>query len=171
MSRANSPADLVARRRDDAGGDIEALARLMDDAVTIPGQRVRVGLDALLGLIPGGRCRRRPGVALYSCGRTPARGPRSTSTRMALNVAVDALIGALPVLGDVFDVFFRANRRNVELLRRSIGASPEDYRRHERRDRWYVAFLLIGLAALVVGCLVVAYILLAWLLNSIYRIF
>jgi hypothetical protein len=84
---------------------------------------------------------------------------------MALNVAVDAVVGVVPVLGDLFDLFFKANRRNVELLRRSIAASPDDRRRFASRDRWYVILLLAGLTALVVGCLVVAYILLAWLLG------
>src|SRR5690606_8408990 len=95
----------------------ERLSRLLDTAVGIPGTRIRLGLDALIGLVPGvgdaiglvlG------GWFLLEGARTGASG--ATLLRMAGNLAVDALVGVVPLLGDVLDIAFKANRRNARLL-------------------------------------------------------
>ncbi|MCJ2137632.1 DUF4112 domain-containing protein [Methylobacterium sp. J-026] len=98
---------------------LETLAHLMDTAFVIPGINRRVGFDALIGLVPviGDVA----GMVISSYIVYEARrlgAPRWLVTRMGLNVAFDGLIGAVPVAGDLFDAAFKANRRNVRLLRR-----------------------------------------------------
>ncbi len=90
---------------------------LLDSAVRIPGTRWRLGLDALIGLVPGlGDV---VGVVLSSwllLEGVRVGAPNSVLWRMAGNIALDALLGFVPVLGDVLDVAFKANRRNARLL-------------------------------------------------------
>jgi hypothetical protein len=95
----------------------ERLARLLDTAVAIPGTRIRFGLDALIGLVPG--IGDAVGLLLGSWflvegARTGA--PAGTLLRMAGNLALDALAGVVPLFGDLFDIAFKANRRNARLL-------------------------------------------------------
>jgi hypothetical protein len=103
---------------------LELLARLLDAAVTVPGTRVRIGLDALIGLIPG--VGDAVGAALstwivYQAAQLGASN--ATLVRMLSNVAIETLIGAVPLLGDIFDVVWKANLRNVMLLR-EVAARP-----------------------------------------------
>ncbi|KQV67979.1 hypothetical protein ASC64_10115 [Nocardioides sp. Root122] len=97
----------------------------MDDAVTVPGTRVGVGLDAVLGLLPG------IGDAVGSALSTVivrdailARVPMAVLARMALNLVVDALLGLVPGVGDLLDVAHRANRKNLHLLLREVEREP-----------------------------------------------
>ncbi len=101
------------------------LARVMDDAVTVPGTRLGVGLDAVLGLLPG------IGDAVGSALSTVivrdailARVPMTVLARMALNLVVDALLGLVPGVGDLLDVAHRANRKNLHLLLREVEKQP-----------------------------------------------
>jgi hypothetical protein len=101
------------------------LARVMDDAVTVPGTRFGVGLDAVLGLQPG------IGDAVGSALSTVivrdailARVPMTVLARMALNLVVDALLGLVPGVGDLLDVAHRANRKNLHLLLREVEKQP-----------------------------------------------
>jgi hypothetical protein len=93
------------------------LARVLDEAIRIPGTNIRVGLDALLGLLPGGGDVAGglfSGLIILQAARAGA--PTPILGRMLANVAVDVVIGAIPLLGDLFDVAWRANTRNVRLL-------------------------------------------------------
>ncbi len=98
---------------------IQQLARLFDAAVRVPGTNIRFGLDAVLGLIPGAG-----DVAggllsafiILQAGRLGA--PRSVLARMVMNVAIDSIVGAVPILGDLFDVGWKSNMRNAALLER-----------------------------------------------------
>jgi hypothetical protein len=98
--------------------NLERLAWLMDRAITIPGTKITVGLDALLGLLPvGGDVL--TGIvqaALVLIALRYYRVPRSVAARMMGNVALDIAIGSIPLLGDLFDVAFKANTRNIKLL-------------------------------------------------------
>lgn len=96
----------------------------MDSAVAVPGTRWRVGLDAVVGLIPGvgdsAGLLLSAWVVLEAWRLGVSRG---TLLRMAANVAVDAVVGTVPVLGDLFDAGFKANQRNVRLLERELEAA------------------------------------------------
>jgi hypothetical protein len=98
---------------------VERVAQLMDTAVRIPGTNIGVGADALIGLIPGVGNLATTLVSAFIVYEARRLGvSRFTLLRMAGNVGLDALVSSVPVLGNVADVFFRSNRRNVELLRR-----------------------------------------------------
>jgi hypothetical protein len=104
--------------RDDRIARIDALATLLDTAFVIPGTQVRFGLDALIGLVPGIGDAITTVMALFIVSEARALGaPPWLIGRMVANVALDGLVGAVPLVGDAFDVAFRANRRNMALLR------------------------------------------------------
>lgn len=97
---------------------VENLARLMDSRFTLPGTRIQLGLDALVGLVPGIGDTASLGVAGYIAAQARAAGlPRRHTARMAGNIFLDWLIGLVPVVGDLFDVGWKANLRNAALLR------------------------------------------------------
>ncbi|MFO7179556.1 MAG: DUF4112 domain-containing protein [Pseudomonadota bacterium] len=125
----------------------EALARLLDSAFVIPGVRVRVGLDALLGLIAPGAGDAASGIAsaalLVLAFRM--RVPKVILLRMLVNITIDAVLGSIPVLGDLFDVVFRAAHENLSLLRRHAHSATG---RPTASD-----YVVVAIALLVVGAL------------------
>jgi Domain of unknown function (DUF4112) len=97
---------------------LERFARLMDTAVRIPGTGIRVGLDSAIGLVPGIGDAISAAFATWIVVEAARLGvPKRKLARMMLNVLIDAGIGAIPIAGDLFDVVFRANTRNFEILR------------------------------------------------------
>lgn len=151
-------------RRDATGTRrrVDSLARLLDSAVRIPGTSFRVGIDPLLGLLPGAGDVLAAGLSGYIVYAGARLGvPRATLARMVLNVLVDALVGSLPLVGDLFDAGWKANRRNAELLERAHDPDAA------RRDRWVVAG---AVGALVLGLLAVSAAVLlavAWLVSRL----
>ena len=124
MGSAEFVGSLRTPTREQRLARIDALSQLLDTAFLIPGTNVRFGIDALIGLVPGIGDAVTTVMALYIVSEARALGaPRSLIARMLANVAVDGLVGAIPVLGDVFDVAFRANRRNMALLRGHLDRS------------------------------------------------
>lgn len=130
-------------RLQSAAGGLEWVAWLMDRSLKIPGTRITLGLDALLGLFPvGGDVLTglvQAGLVLVALYRY--RVPRTVAARMAANVLIDTVVGAIPVIGDMFDVAFKANTRNIRLL--------EPYRREgqrsdEARSTFSPAYRILG---------------------------
>jgi hypothetical protein len=124
---------------------------MLDSAIRIPGTGVTIGLDPILGLMPGlgdlaGAVL--SGYIVLTAARLGA--PKSVLAKMLLNLGTDTLVGSVPVLGDLFDVGFRANIRNSELLDRHIG-QPEQARRSSRFAIAATVGALIVLAAVAVG--------------------
>jgi hypothetical protein len=142
--------------------EVDRLARLLDDVATIPGTRIRVGLDSLLGLLPaggdviGGALSAWIIIAAARLGAPPA-----VIARMGGNVLLDTVAGAVPVLGDLFDIAWRANRRNVELLRRYLDSPGPVH----RSSRTVVAVVLLVLLAALVGAAVVAVLIVRWIVG------
>jgi hypothetical protein len=98
---------------------IESLAVLLDIAFIMPGTGIRYGIDGLIGLIPVVGDIITTAISLWIVREARAIGaPRYIVARMLANVALDGVVGAVPLIGDVFDVAFKANMRNVRLLRR-----------------------------------------------------
>lgn len=98
---------------------LERLATLMDAALVVPGTNIRFGADAVIGLIPGAGDL--VSAAISSLIVLEARrmgAPGHLVARMVANIAIDGAVGTVPLLGDIFDVAFRANLRNVRLLRK-----------------------------------------------------
>ena len=96
---------------------VERLAWWLDNAITVPGTRFRIGFDALIGLIPGVGDLVGTLLSSYIIAVAASRGlPTSVLVRMALNVAVEGIIGLVPIFGDLFDAAWKANQRNVRLM-------------------------------------------------------
>ena len=107
---------------------IDGLATLMDTAFLVPGTNIRFGLDAVLGLLPGFGDLLGSAISLYIVKEARALGaPPWLVARMLANVAVDGVIGAVPLVGDLFDVAWRANRRNLALLQGHLANEPRAY--------------------------------------------
>lgn len=96
---------------------LKRLARLMDTALRIPGTGIRFGADSALGLIPGAGDVIGLGVSLFALSEAVRLGaPARLITRMIGNIAIDTGLGAIPVAGDIFDLLFKSNTRNLKLL-------------------------------------------------------
>jgi hypothetical protein len=156
----------LTTRDEEAGTDaverIRQVARVMDDAITIPGTSIRIGLDPLIGLIPGvGDV---TGAAINGwiivtaarLGASPA-----VLTRMLANAGIDALFGAVPFLGDLFDFGFKAHRRNLKVLEAHLVEPAAT----SRRSRRLITGAVAGVASLLVALLVVV----AWVAAAVVR--
>lgn len=101
---------------------VRRLANFLDTALRIPGTRIRFGADSLLGLIPGvGDVATAAIAALLVREAYMAGVSKTVLLKMVGNVGLDTLIGMVPVLGDLFDVYFKANARNAKLLAKALG--------------------------------------------------
>ena len=97
---------------------IERLAHLMDESIALPGTDKRIGLEALLGLIPGLGDLATAVISLHIISEAKKLGvPKTIVSKMIWNVVVDTVVGAVPGVGDVFDAFWKANRKNIELVK------------------------------------------------------
>jgi GNAT superfamily N-acetyltransferase len=115
------------------------LARLMDSAIALPGTRVRIGLDPLLGLIPGAGDVASALISVYMIHHARRLGVgKQVLGAMVANAAADALLGAVPVLGDLFDFAFKANTRNLMLLEKHLAGNNGV--RHVAPSRGFVGF-------------------------------
>jgi len=96
---------------------LDTLATVMDTALVVPGTKIRFGVDAIVGLVPGIGDLITSLVSLYIVHEAHQLGaPKHLILRMIWNVAIDGVVGSAPLVGDVFDVLWRANRRNMALL-------------------------------------------------------
>ena len=140
---------------------LRGLSRIMDGAITIPGTGIRVGLDPILGfLLPvvgdwiGAAT---SGYIIVQGARLGAS--RATLMRMAGNLAADLVVGSVPVLGDIFDLGFRANERNLALISTHM-QSPE---RRRRSDLAVVIGVIVGLLVLAAATISLS----AWLIYKL----
>jgi len=142
--------------------NLDMLSKVLDTWFRIPGTPIRFGLDGIVGFIPG--------VGdllggLASCIIVLAayfRGvPLITIARMVANLAIEVVVGLVPVLGNLFDIGWRANRRNYHLLERSLAAGPRD----TAKDWVFMGLLGLGLVALAM----LPFLLLLWIGGSLLR--
>jgi hypothetical protein len=104
--------------------EIERLTHLMDEAFRIPGTNIRIGWDTIIGLVPGIGDAATAAMSLYLIHQARQAGASKWMiTRMLGNVGLDLTLGAIPLLGDAFDMFFKSNRRNARLLKRHLDKS------------------------------------------------
>ena len=107
--------------------ELQLLADWMDGVFRVPGVGWRFGLDAILGFIPGIGDTATSVASLYILSAAHRYGvTRTTLLRMALNVVLDAVVGAIPLIGDIFDVYWKSNQRNVAILKRHMLAVPSE---------------------------------------------
>jgi len=126
---------------------LRSLSYVLDNAISIPGTSYRIGLDPLIGLIPGVGDIVGAGISFYIVLQAARMGvSQSTLYRMTLNIIVETLVGAIPIFGDLFDASWKANAKNVALLERYLN-SPQ---RREQVDCAFIAALLMGLMLAVI---------------------
>lgn len=109
---------------------LRRIARLLDARFGIPGTRLRFGFDSLLGLVPGLGDAATALVSLYILAEARRLGARpATLLRMGWNVGLDLGLGAVPVIGDIFDFFWKSNLKNIDLLERDLAREQSRRRR------------------------------------------
>jgi Domain of unknown function (DUF4112) len=157
IARGSIPGEPVAVHLKPIPPWLRRLVQVMDSAFHIPGTNIRIGLDPILGLIPGlgDVLTALPAVLLVAFAVN--RVPIVIVARMLLNVGLDSLLGTVPLVGDIFDVAFRTNERNLALLDHhfAIGKPPGAFN-----------YLVVGVAiAAVLGLALLPFLLIAWLLH------
>ncbi len=185
--RMNRGADLFSDR------NLDLLSHLLDDFLRIPGTQIRFGLDGIVGLIPGVGDIIGAMASWIIILAAWLRGvPRVTLARMLANVAIETIVGTVPILGDAFDIAWKANRKNYLLLERAIGNIPaygadpaygvpttggytsqptltrgatlQQRKRHALSDWMFLFWLFMGMLLL----LAIPLVLLAWLAGRFF---
>ncbi len=152
--RPNIEPEIIPPRRTASGeqglddATLNLLASLLDDVFRIPGTAIRFGLDPLIGLVPGiGDLITGAASFLIIFSAWQRQIPRVTVARMMANVAIDTLLGTMPILGDAFDVAWKSNRKNLHLLQR---ATVDTSRTQGWRD-WLFLFGLVLIMLLLIA--------------------
>lgn len=154
-ARPTSSPSLQAARR---------LAVLLDAGIRIPGTRFSFGLDPIIGLIPGFGDAAGAVLACWIFVTAIRLGAsRATLLRIAANVALDAGVGAIPVIGDMFDFVWKANLRNVALLERHLAAPATA----ARADRWFILLVSCGVLVMVLALLALGILLTRWVFHAL----
>jgi hypothetical protein len=145
---------------------LEQLSWLLDDLIRIPGLGWRFGLDALVGLIPGFGDTATSLASFYILASAVRYGvPKITILRMGMNIGIDYIVGSFPLVGDLFDAWWKSNRMNLELLRRRATVSRDEARQGKVSDWLFVGLVILVLAGLAVGAAVLS-IYLLWLIAG-----
>jgi Domain of unknown function (DUF4112) len=143
---------------------VRQLAKLLDEAILIPGTNRRIGLDPIIGLIPGGGDTASMLMSAYIVVEAALLGlPATTLLKMVGNIVVDAFAGTIPVLGDLFDVVSKANMRNLKLLDGHL-AEPEF---RAKPDKLLVTLIVVLLAIVIVSFGLVA----ALIFSLVFKLF
>jgi hypothetical protein len=136
---------------------LRLFSRLLDRAIPIPGTNIGIGLDPILGLLPAGGDFLGVVLSAYIILEAARLGAsQSVLSKMVLNIAIDALLGVIPILGDIFDIAWTANQRNMTLLEQHL-QSPIPGKKADKR---FVFLILVGLFFLAVGVVAFAIIVL-----------
>ena len=144
---------------------LRKISHLLDNAIPVPGTKIRFGLDPILGLLPGGGDMAGGLMSVYIVFEAMRMGvPAETVGRMGFNIVLDLLTGTVPVLGDLFDVTWKANSQNVALLEKHV-AVPEPTP-SKASDKVFGALVIIVLIALVVGMATLS----LWLITSLWNL-
>ena len=147
---------------------LDRLGWLLDDLFRIPVLGWRIGLDALVGLIPGVGDTATTVASLYVLGSAVRyRVPKITLLRMGLNLGIDYALGSLPLVGDLFDAWWKSNQKNVDLLRQRATVSASEAREGRLSDWLFVGVIMVVLVLLAIGAALVSFYLLAMLLRSL----
>ena len=145
-------------------GTARTIARVLDGMVPLPG-RARVGVDAVLGLIPGvGDLAGAAASAYIVMLAIRAGASRTAVVRMVGNIAVDTLVGSVPLLGDIFDAGWQSNARNVAIMEKDLGVPGV----HRHTSKAVLLLILLGAFVVLAG---LAYIVGAFLWLIVARLF
>jgi len=140
--------------------NLDILSHLLDDFIKVPGTSIRFGLDGIVGLVPGiGDVLGGIASCIIILAAWMRGVPYVTVVRMVANVGIEVVVGAIPILGDAFDIAWRANRRNYALLTGSL----YEPRKHTIQSWIFLIALFAGLFVLML----IPMLLLAWLANGL----
>jgi hypothetical protein len=138
---------------------LDRLAWLLDNSIPVPGTGIRIGLDGLIGLIPGIGDAVGAVLSSYIVAQAAHGGaPLSLILRMGLNIVIESFVGLVPIFGDLFDFGYKANARNVRLLRDHL-LEPV---RARTRSRFVVALLALGCIAVIGAFVILAIAVMRW---------
>lgn len=139
------------------------LADLLDQRFTIPGTSIRIGLDPIISLIPGiGDLVANLTGSLILVIAAQLGVPKVIVARMGINIAINTVIGAIPIFGDIISIWFRSNVKNVDLLERSLGRQTK---RATLNDWLFVIALIVGLLVFLVAIVFAA----VWLFKQVWN--
>lgn len=142
---------------------LRRISRLLDNAIPIPGTKIRFGLDPILGLLPGGGDTVTGGLSAYIVVEAARMGlPREVLWKMVGNILIDSFAGTIPVLGDLFDVGWKSNVKNIELLEKHL-----DITENSKSDRLFTFGLILLLALIVLGFAAITVFTVSWLWNHL----
>jgi Domain of unknown function (DUF4112) len=155
---AIAPDRVYPPRRGLGDEQLDFLAGLLDDMFRVPGTGIRFGLDSVIGLIPGlGDLLTGLASFVIVFAAWQRGAPRVTVARMVLNIGIDTVLGSVPILGDAFDVAWKSNRRNYQLLTRIEG--------QRSRQTWRDWLFVLGIAVAVAAIVVAPIALVIWLIH------
>ena len=144
--------------------NLHRLSHVLDNAIPIPGTGYRIGLDPILGLLPGGGDTVAGALGAYIIIEAARMGlPRRVVGEMVGNIIFDSVVGIVPVLGDFFDVTWKANVRNMALLEKHLDITSKN----QKSDRLFLIGLTLVLAVIVIGFATLTVALIRWLWNTI----
>ena len=174
----NHPGKNKAKTTAPVGGDAGAgktttsgkIASVMDDFIRIPGTNIRIGLDPILGLFPGLGDMAASLIGVAIIGEASRRGvSRLALVTMAFNILANAAVGAIPVVGDLFSVWFKSNRRNHDLLQKALSTemSPADREKAVRHASRFTLLLImgviVGVVLIILGSVTVLKLIYEWM--------
>ncbi|MDQ4121926.1 MAG: DUF4112 domain-containing protein [Acidobacteriota bacterium] len=157
------------RRQAEVEESLETLSRWLDDVVRIPVVGWRFGLDSLAGLIPGVGDTATTLVSFYILAAAVRyRVPKITILRMALNIAIDYLVGIVPFVGDLFDFAWKSNKMNMDLLKSRATVTAEEAKRGAQTSDWlFVGGIMLVLLLILFGSIIVSFYVLSVAWESI----
>lgn len=139
---------------------LKEFAQLLDNKFTIPGTNIRFGVDPIVGLVPGAGDVLAGGISLYFLIQAALlKAKASVLSRMFINILLDVLIGSIPVLGEAFDVYWKANLRNARILD-ELQENPD---KTTSESRLWVWFVVVQFIALLIGIIL----LIGWFLAKL----
>lgn len=142
---------------------LRRLSRLLDNAISIPGTKISLGLDPILGLLPGGGDTLTGGIAAYIVVEAARMGvSRQVLWKMVVNILIDSFAGTIPVVGDLFDVGWKANVKNMELLEKHL-----DLAEPNKSDKLFLFGLIVLLALIILGFAAITFFTVTWFWQAI----
>ncbi|BAZ45597.1 hypothetical protein NIES4102_26230 [Chondrocystis sp. NIES-4102] len=144
---------------------LRRISRILDNAIAIPGTKIRLGIDPILGLLPGGGDTVSGGLSAYIVVEAARMGlPREVLWQMVGNIILDSVAGTIPVVGDLFDVGWKSNVRNIALLEKHIEVAESS-----KSDRLFIFGLIVLLVLIIVGFAAITVFTVSWIWGLIFQ--
>ncbi|NDJ17607.1 DUF4112 domain-containing protein [Myxacorys almedinensis] len=145
---------------------LRTISHVLDNAIALPGTRYRVGLDPVLGLLPGGGDMIGAILSIYMVWESAQLGvPPATVTKMVSNLVLDAALGSFPVVGDFFDATWKANSKNLSLLEAHLNAPNVE----KKANPAFVLLLLSGFLMLAIALAALTGVIIALVWNALFQ--